>query len=315
VRTLGAVGEGLVELGLSTGNADVRLGFGGDAANVCVMAARLGVPARLAGRVGDDPLGERLLAFWAEQGVDLTAVKRDSGASTGMYVNEVGATGAHRFSYWRTGSAGSRLEPGDLDQPWFCELGVLVVTGVTLAVSATSAEAATRAIELARARGARVACVLNHRPRLGGDLKRLAGLARGSDVLIGSRDDARAVFGTADWSDLRRLLSPGPAELVLTDGHEPAIVGAGREAMRQRVPQVVATNAAGAGDALAGAYLASRLGGRPPAESLGWGVAAATLSVERDGCAASYPNLAETASLVERLPPPEPMHEPVGVVG
>ena len=66
---LGVVGEGLVELGLEAEPArGVVLGFGGDAPNAAVMAARLGCEARLAGRVGDDALGRRLLAFWREAG-------------------------------------------------------------------------------------------------------------------------------------------------------------------------------------------------------------------------------------------------------
>jgi 2-dehydro-3-deoxygluconokinase len=305
LSALAALGEGLVELGLRPGPEEVRLGFGGDAANVCVMAARLGTQASLVGRVGEDPLGERLLAFWTKNGVELAGVQRDAGAPTGLYVNDVDPEGEHRFSYWRAGSAGSRLEAADLNERWFNDLRALVVTGVTLAVSTTSAQAVQRAVELARKRGALVACVLNHRPALGGDLEQLADLARTSDVLIGSRDDAHAVFGTSDWAELHKLLGAGPSELVLTDGHRPAIVVVRSGGARQRVPTVVVKNAAGAGDALAGAYLSSRIRGRTPTSSLAWGVAAASLSVQRDGCAASYPTLAETASLLERLPAAE----------
>jgi 2-dehydro-3-deoxygluconokinase len=57
---LGAVGEGLFEIGVDEGNeGPLRRGYGGDVANVCVMAARAGIGARLATRVGDDALGRR----------------------------------------------------------------------------------------------------------------------------------------------------------------------------------------------------------------------------------------------------------------
>ena len=182
---------------------------------------------------------------------------------------------------------------------------MLVITGVTLAVSASSAEAAARAIKLARTRGIPVACVLNHRAALGGGIEQLAGLARASNIVIGSLDEANAVFGTTSWAGLNGSPAGGASELALTDGDRPAVVVDGSRATQQDVPAVAVRNAAGAGDAFAGAYLASRLLGRSPTASLAWAVAAASLSVQEHGCAASYPDLEQTASVVPGLPPPE----------
>jgi 2-dehydro-3-deoxygluconokinase len=296
MTAIGAVGEGLAELSLAGDGRDVQLGFGGDAANVCVMAARLGAPARLAGRVGDDALGARLLAFWERRGVDVSAVQRDVAASTGLCLND-GTT--HRFTYWRRGSAGSRFTADDLRPEFFDRLGILVVTGVTLAVSESSARAAGRAVELARAAGARIACVLNRCPALGGDPVELARLARASDIVIASTEDATAVFGAAEATDVAAALDGGPDELVLTDGPRPAVVRTADGTTRQPVPRMRIHDATGAGDALAGAYLAARLRDQPPEVSLRWGVAAASLSV--GASAAEYPSLKATAAMVARL--------------
>ena len=302
---IGVIGEGLAELSFSSHAEGPTLASGGDAANVCVMAARLGASARLAGRVGDDALGERLVAFWRENGVDPTALTTDPEAPTGLYVNEVHGDG-HRFTYWRMDSAGSRLAPDDLPPDFFDGLGVLVVTGVTLAVSDSSAQAARVAVSTARTRGVRVACVLNHRPTLGGDVRSLAALASESDVVIGSREDAGAVFGTGEPAQVHATLG-GACELVLTDGGRPAVAIDGAAASLQPIPTATVCNAAGAGDALAGAYLTARLRGESPTRSLAWGVAAATLSVQREGCAASYPHAGETVALVRELPPAVPI--------
>jgi 2-dehydro-3-deoxygluconokinase len=70
----------------------------------------------------------------------------------------------------------------------------------------------------------------------------------------------------------------------------------------QPVPFAAVRNAAGAGDAFAGAYLSSRLAGRAPAVALAWGVAAASLSVGEDGCARSYPAHDQVARLAAALP-------------
>jgi 2-dehydro-3-deoxygluconokinase len=297
MSALGAIGEGLAELTVDRGG-ELSFAAGGDVANVCVMAARIGAAARLAGRVGDDALGARLERFWEQAGVDLRFLRRDPQAPTGLYVNEPAAGGSHRFTYWRAGSAGSRLEPSDLDDGFFDDLGVLVISGVTLAVSSSSAAAAAEAVTRAAAGGARVCCVLNHRPALGGDVGRLAAVASASEILIGSVEDVEAVFGGLHGAALARL---GPREIVISHGAAPAWALLDGEELLVPVPQVVVRNAAGAGDALAGAYLAARLAGRPPAVALSWGIAAASLSVQRDGCAGSYPTGAQTRAEAERL--------------
>lgn len=60
---LGAVGEGLFAMGLDKGDTGpLCRGYGGDVANLCVMA-QAGIGAQLAARVAADALGRALLAF------------------------------------------------------------------------------------------------------------------------------------------------------------------------------------------------------------------------------------------------------------
>lgn len=305
MASLAVIGEGLIELeldALELGStpAHLRFGAGGDAANIAVMAARLGCSARLAGRVGADPFGEWLLAFWRSSGVNLESVRIDPRAPTGLYLNAATASGEHRFVYWRSGSAGSRIAHADLDEDFLSEAAILAITGVTLAISRGSAETALRAIERARGRGTRIACVLNHRPTLGGEVAALADLARAADIVIGSREDAVAVFGE---QDPERLHQGGlrAAELVITAGGEPVRALVEGIAFEQPVPATEVVNAAGAGDAFAGAYLASRIAGSSPSQALAWGVAASACSVSRRGCASSYPSLTDVEACAGRL--------------
>ena len=292
---LGAVGEGLVELGLEPApDRSVTLGFGGDAANAAVMAARLGVETRVGGRVGDDTLGRRLLAFWRESRVDVGHVLVDAAAATGIYVNERGAEGLHRFDYHRSGSAGSRLSPGDLGDTFLDGLGVLHLTGITLAVSPTSREAALGLAERARARRIRISLAVNHRPALGGSLETLRAAALAADVVFVSEEEAATVFDRSDAAGLAREL--GAAELVLTRGDRGALLVTGGDQFEVPALPVDPVDAAGAGDALAGAYLAAGLLGETPARAVRIGVAAAGLSCRSRGCALSYPDRAEVIS-------------------
>jgi 2-dehydro-3-deoxygluconokinase len=306
VSILGAIGEGLVELEpTGSGNA-ARLNPGGDAANICVMAARLGCGTRLLARIGGDPLGARLKDYWADQGIDTGHVHTDSRRVTGLYLNESTKHG-HRFSYWRVGSAGSHLHPSDIDRRFLDGLEMLAVTGITLSVSTSSAEATEAAIELARAQGATVALVLNFRPALEPDPRVLARIAAGSDIVIGSVEDFEAIFGDRDRA-LRELTGDGlDREVAVTDGLGPALAVRGAEVARQAVPAVQVANAAGAGDAFAGAYLATRLGGGSLPAALKMAVAAASVSVQRPGCSRSYPSLEETEDALRQLPADPPL--------
>jgi 2-dehydro-3-deoxygluconokinase len=123
-------------------------------------------------------------------------------------------------------------------------------------------------------------------------------MASASDILIASAEDVEAVFGSIDRRALAEL---GPREVVISDRDQPVWAILDGEELVAPVPRVPVRNAAGAGDALAGAYLAARLEGRAPAIALAWGIAAASLSVQYDGCAGSYPTGAQTRAEAERL--------------
>jgi len=301
-------GEGLAELTLDGDRT--ALNCGGDAANAAVMCARLGGNARLLGRVGGDPLGRRLLRAWRETGVDVSRLIVDVGAPTGLYVHELSREpGAvpRAFTYWRRDSAGSRWCPADLDDSdALSAVSALVVTGVTMTVSDSSAAAAWKAIAEARAAAVPVACILNYRPALSPDADVLSRIAVTADILIASVEDLANAFPTWSPVEIFELIQEPGHELVLTAGHVGAAVRSSEGSARQLAPAVPARDTVGAGDALAGAYLWARFQrNQPPAEALAWGVAAASLSVQAEGCTSSYPDVEQTARARETLPPLE----------
>jgi 2-dehydro-3-deoxygluconokinase len=202
---LGAVGEGLFEIGLDEGDeGPLRRGYGGDVANVCVMAARAGIDARLAARVGDDALGRALLAFWQAEGVDVGHVRTDSDAPTGIYVNKRTPCAAHRFDYHRRGSAGSRLAPEDIAPAFLDGLDVLHASGISLAVAGAATAAA---VERARSAGASISFAVNHRPALRGDPEVVLAAARAADVVFVSTEEAKLLLETSDAEEVLEALA------------------------------------------------------------------------------------------------------------
>jgi sugar/nucleoside kinase (ribokinase family) len=103
------------------------------------------------------------------------------------------------------------------------------------------------------------------------------------------------MLGTDRPDRIRSALGEGPQEIVLTDGPAGAVVLTGGETHRVVAPQVVVVDTAGAGDALAGAYLAGRLAGTAPPDALQLAVIAGALSCRWPGCARSYPSAEEVA--------------------
>lgn len=80
--------------------------------NVLAGAARLGLPAAYAGRVGDGPMGTRVVADLAEAGVPLL-LTRAAGEDTGFDVGLVEPDGERRFV--TSPGVESRLRPMDLE--------------------------------------------------------------------------------------------------------------------------------------------------------------------------------------------------------
>lgn len=283
-RAILAIGEGLYELGLD--GDTIRQGFGGDAANTAVMAARMGAPAGIVGRVGDDELGRRLLAFWASCGLDTGDVVVDEARFTGIYVNRRGADGAHRFDYHRAGSAGSAVCVEDVERVRMDDVAFVHFSGIGLSVSETSAAACEA---LTRRAPGRVSFAANVRPQLAPDIDRLRAAAQAADVVFLSADDAALLYESLEHAVA--TLSHG--ELVVTDRERGATAYADGESVTVKPPEVEVVDSAGAGDALAGAYLAARAAGEDPRAALTDGVIAGALSCRADGCAAGYPTRAE----------------------
>jgi 2-dehydro-3-deoxygluconokinase len=176
-------------------------------------------------------------------------------------------------------------------------VAVLYHTGITRSISGSAADAADAAVERARANGARIAFAVNHRPALEPDDDDLVAAACSADIVFVSDDEAEALLGERRPEAIASVLDEsGAHELVITSAAHGAVVRASGSWTRVDAPSIEVVDAAGAGDALAGCYLAERVRGTAPAAALRLAVAAASLSCTRWGCAASYPARAELSA-------------------
>jgi len=129
----------------------VEIRQGGSAANVARWLARLGARSQLVCAVGRDGAGRSLVAQLQRDDVRVHAV-RVAGYRTGRIGVLVAPSGERSFVADRR--AATRMEPTDLKPEWFDNVDLIHLPAYSLLVEPLGS-AGVRAVELARARGAK----------------------------------------------------------------------------------------------------------------------------------------------------------------
>ena len=160
------LGECMIELSATEPLArarTLRKSYGGDVMNTLVHAARLGSRTGFISRVGNDPFGAGLLEAWLGEGVDVSQAPLTEGQN-GAYFISLLAGGEREFTYHRSNSAASQLQPADLSAEYIASSHCLLISGITQAIS-SSAEATTlQAAQIAKRQAPR--CARRLRPEL-----------------------------------------------------------------------------------------------------------------------------------------------------
>ncbi|SHH34227.1 2-dehydro-3-deoxygluconokinase [Jatrophihabitans endophyticus] len=252
--------------------AAAQLSVCGAEANVAIGVRRLGFAAAYVGRVGDDAFGRMALDVLRGEGVDVTGVRVDPAAPTGLLLRSRRTADRTVVEYLRSRSAGSRLTAADLDEDVIAGAGLLHVTGITPALSPTAAKAVDVAVDIARAAGVPVSLDVNYRAALWSpdearpELRRLASRA---DVVIGGPAELALLGGDEQLEHVAEL---GPTEVVRTEGASGATAFADGTTEHVAAHDVRVVDVVGAGDAFVAGYLAARLDGRSVGERLRLGV-------------------------------------------
>lgn len=265
---------------------------GGKGANQAVAAARLGVPVRMVGRVGEDDFGDSLLAALEQNAVDVSWIMRDAGASTGVALITVDAAGQNTIVV--APGANGQLTPDDIDA---CE-DAFRGAAVTLLQLESPLDAVARAAELAHTHGAQV--VLNPAPA-----QQLSpSLLQHIDYLIPNQSELALLAGTNTQTPVlqavERLRADGVDRVIVTLGADGVLVCDGAESTQidSYPTRVVDTTAAG--DAFVGAFAVGLLEGHSMLEAARLGNAAGAVAVSRAGAQPSLPTREEVEQLLER---------------
>ncbi|MGL6110103.1 MAG: sugar kinase [Rubrivivax sp.] len=289
-----ALGEAMVEfncIGAGDGRTYLQ-GFGGDTSNFAIAAARQGARVGCLGALGDDANGRMLRALWDAEGVDHGDVRSDAAAYTAIYFVTHDERG-HAFSFFRQGSAASRMRPADLPRARIEAARVLHLSGITLAISDSACDTAHAAIDMARAAGVAVSFDTNLRLKLW-PLPRaralIGDLIGRSDICLPSLDDLQVLTDLCDPDALAdHCLRLGARTVALKLGAAGALVADANERHRIAPHFCQCVDATGAGDTFGGAFVARRLAGDGLRDAGRYAAVAAALSTEGYGAVAPIP--------------------------
>ncbi len=304
------MGEPMLELNRQPSGPDGRVlyleGHGGDTSNAAIAAARNGASAGYITAIGQDGPGSSLMALWAREGVDSSTVLRDPDAPTGLYLVTHDERG-HHPTFYRRGSAASRLRPRDVPEDAIRAARVLHVSGISQAISDSACDAVFHAIAVAKGAGVAVSYDTNLRPALWPAARAAAvihaAIAR-ADLAFPSLEDARALTGLeAPEAIATFYLRLGCPVVLVKCGAEGALVATPSRRERIAPHRVAAVDAIGAGDAFAGAFLARHVAGDDPFAAARYANAAAALTTTGYGAVAPIPRPAAVEALLRAAPP------------
>jgi sulfofructose kinase len=214
---------------------------GGPAAQALVTLARLGASVGFVGRVGNDEAGQEMQRSLHTEGVDVSRLQIEPGATSAQCIILVDRPTGKRSICCHPGTV-SALSSTELDLPYLC-------SGRFLHLDGHAPDAALVAARAARAAGIKV-CL-----DAGGPGPHLEALVRLTDVLIAAERFVVSVTNGGYQAAAAHLLDLGPEVVVVTRGEHGSYTRTRDAELRQEAFQVPVVDTTGAGDVFHGAYL------------------------------------------------------------
>ncbi len=141
--------------------------YGGSEANVAVSLAMLGNDVQYVTRLPDTPVGHTGMQNLMQLGVDCRHILFGGQRIGTYYMEPAAGMRSAKVIYDRAGSACSEIKPGMI--PWreiLKDAAVLHISGITAAISQSSADATFEALDIADELGVKVAFDINYRKNL-----------------------------------------------------------------------------------------------------------------------------------------------------
>ncbi len=289
-------GQGSVRL------EQIRATAAGTAAGTGVDLAKLGARVLAVGALGDDLIGDIVIAAMARYGVDTTGLVRKSDAQTSATILPIRPNG-DRPAFHVPGA--TRLfTRADINLEPIRDSRVLLI-GAPDALAGMTGEELAQVAGAARSSGALVAVDVLH-PGRPEDLGRLAPLLAVTDWFVPNGDQILALTGREEPADaIKDVQALGATAVAVTCGADGCLVagpgGRAPEALPALPVEVVDTT--GCGDGFTAGLLTGLLAGAAPLDAAWLGLACGALVATGLGSDAGIEDLGQVLSFLERTQP------------
>ncbi|MEX0770872.1 MAG: 5-dehydro-2-deoxygluconokinase [Balneolaceae bacterium] len=296
---------------------------GGCPTNISVGTRRLGLKSALLTGVGLDPVGDFILHFLEQEGVDTTLVAKKPGRRSSAVVLGIEPPDKFPLVYYRENCADIGIDISDIRKIPFEQSRAILISGTGLSLE-PSRSATIFAAEEASTAGTKVILDIDFRADQWPDVQTFGTTVRSVlpyvDVVIGTTEEVKAAAyrGTAQArikdsqvnesviegdtdTAVASLLERGPELLILKSGTEGCYLHHKDQAKAEHIPgfPVEVRNTLGAGDAFASGFLFGYLNDWALQKSARLGNACGAIVVTRHGCANFMPTLKEAESFAE----------------
>ena len=240
--------------------------IGGAEFNTAVGLSRLGNSVAWCSRLGQDPLGDDIVAHAAVEGVDTSLVVRDAILPTGIMLKD--RISAHQSAtyYYRANSAASGLSRNDLDDATVKTARHVHATGISMWIGARPRELVFQCFEVAREAGISVSFDPNFRPQLASIDEMRASCLEVMPLVttfLCNESEAEAITGLSDPRAAARAISAlGPATVIVKKGANGVSAEINHQEFEQRAWSVRnPVDSVGAGDAFNAGWIHAQLHG------------------------------------------------------
>jgi len=294
---------------------------GGSPANMSVGVKRLGLPTVLLTAVGKDPVGDFVVAFLREEGVETKYIPVKEGHRTSCVLLGIEPPDKFPLVYYRDNCADNELNIDDVMEAPISDSEVFEFAGTNLSKE-PSRSATIFAAELARKNGTNVILDIDFRPDQWHGIRYFGTAIRSVlhtvDIVIGTEDEINAAAaGEPDRvnvthsqvtdarvsgdtiKNIKKILALGPEVVVEKRGSKGCRIHRVDNSVTE-VPgyPVEVRNILGAGDAFGAGFLYGYVKGWNLYKSARMGNACGAIVVTRHGCSISMPTFKEVMNFV-----------------
>jgi fructokinase len=294
------VGQSFLEPGLFAGPYP-----SGAPAIFADQAARVGARTAMISCVGPDDFGTLNLNRLAASGVEVAAIRRVPGTTTGSAFVTYRPDGSRDFIFNIANSAAAALDAGQLEPATFRGCRYFHVMGSSL-FSARIAAAVRRGVALARGEGAQISFDPNIRKELlalPDVAATIADVLAVTDVLLPSEADLEHLCpGEDEAQALASLLDAGRSMILLKKGALGSVYQDRQQRIATSAFPAEEVDPTGAGDCFGSTFLACLALDVPIERALRLANAAGALAVGRKGPMEGNSTMAELEAFLERQP-------------